>query len=153
MGPKATMETDAWLREGGLVVTASDRAARALAASFHRARRAEGLTAWPEPNIRDWNGFVRSAWEERTLDNPDSRLLLNPTQEQAVWAQIASAHNPLATLLDGPRHRLATLAMEAHELLCSHAPRYLRQSARTAWQQDAAAFSAWLATFDETCRA
>jgi ATP-dependent helicase/nuclease subunit B len=147
------METDAWLREGGMVVTASDRAARALAASFHRRRRAEGLAAWPAPHIQDWNSFVRTAWEERTRENPDPRLLLNSTQEQAVWAQIAGAHNHVATLLEGPRHRLAALAMEAHELLCSHAPRYLRLSARATWQQDAAAFSAWFAGFDETCRA
>jgi len=40
---------DAWLRDGGLVITASDRAARAIAAVFHRARQAEGLTAWPAP--------------------------------------------------------------------------------------------------------
>lgn len=148
----AATEIDEWLRDGGLVVTASDRAARALAASFHRARRAEGLTAWPAPNIQDWNTFVRSAWGERTRDKPDARLLLNPTQEQALWAEIAGAHDHIATLLEGPRHRLAALAMEAHELLCSHAPRYLRSTARAAWQQDAAAFSAWLAAFDETCR-
>ncbi len=158
MGPSAAMETDAWLRDGGLVVTASDRAARALAASFHRARRAEGLTAWPAPNIQDWNTFVRTAWEERTRDRPDPRLLLNATQEQALWAEIAGgaeiadAHNHIATLLEGPRYRLAALAMEAHALLCSHAPQFLRSAARTAWQQDAGAFSAWLAAFDETCR-
>ena len=43
--------------------------------------------------------------------------------------------------------------MEAHELLCSHAPQFLRKAARGAWQQDAAAFSGWLEAFDETCRA
>ena len=144
---------DAWLRGGGLVVTASDRAARALASAFHRARRAEGYTAWPAPNILDWKSFVHGAWEERTFDKGDGRLLLNPVQEQSLWAEIAGADGRLATLLEGPRHRLAGLAMEAHELLCSYAPRFLRPSSRIAWQQDAAAFSGWLAAFDETCRA
>jgi probable DNA repair protein len=152
MGSMVATDTDAWLRNGGLVVTASDRAARALASSFHRARRAEGLSAWPAPNIQDWNTFVRTGWEERASDKTDPRLLLNPTQEQALWAEIAGAHNHLATLLEGPRHRLAALAVEAHALLCSYAPRYLRSADRMAWQQDAAAFSAWLAAFDETCR-
>ena len=50
---------DAWLRGGGLVIAASERAARALAAAFHRARRAEGLIAWPAPEIRDWTSFSR----------------------------------------------------------------------------------------------
>jgi len=149
MGPTGAAEIDAWLRRGGLVITASERAARALAAAFHRARRAEGLTAWNAPGIQDWNSFVRTAWVARSLD---ARLLLNPAQEQSLWAAIAAADGPPGALLEGPRYRLATLAMEAHQLLCSHAPRLLRASARTAWQNDAAAFSRWLAAFDEACR-
>jgi probable DNA repair protein len=150
MGALAADEINAWLREGGMVVTASDRAARALAAGFHRARRAEGLSAWPAPNILDWKSFVRITWEQRTAD---ARLLLNPAQEQALWVEIAGADRSLATLLEGPRHRLAALAMEAHELLCSYAPQFLRASTRASWQNDAAAFSGWLRGFDEACRA
>ena len=149
MEPTPAIEINAWLGDGGLVVTASDRAARALATAFHRSRRAEGMSAWPAPNIQDWKTFVRAAWEERSLDG---RLLLNPTQEQAIWAAIAGESQHLATLLEGPRHRLATLAMEAHGLLSTFAPRYLKDSARSTWQQDAAAFSAWLSAFDEYCR-
>jgi probable DNA repair protein len=143
-------EIDAWLREGGQVVTASDRAARALADAFHRARLNEGLAAWPAPNILDWKSFARAAWQQRIAD---ARLLLNPAQEEALWVEIAGQDRSLATLLEGPCHRLAALAMEAHELLCSFAPQFLRRSARAAWQQDAAAFSGWLAAFDEVCRA
>ena len=146
----ANSEIDAWLREGGMVVTASDRAARAVATAYHRARQNEGLTAWPAPNVLDWKSFVRGAWNERASD---ARLVLNPSQEQALWAEIAGSDRSLATLLEGPRHRLAKLAMEAHELLCSYAPRLLREQARATWQQDAAAFSGWLAAFDEICRA
>ena len=149
MGDFAAAEIDGWLREGGLVVTASDRAARALTEGFHRARQAEGLTAWPAPNILDWKSFVRHAWEERSTDG---RLLLNSEQEEALWAGIAGEDRSLATLLEGPRHRLASLAMEAHGLLCSHAPQFLRAPTRAGWQQDAAAFSSWLAAFDELCR-
>jgi probable DNA repair protein len=146
----AADEIDAWLREGGQVVTASDRAARALASAFHRARRSEGLAAWPAPSILDWKSFVRGAWEQRSAD---AHLLLNPAQEQALWVEIAGQDRSLATLLEDPRHRLAALAMEAHELLCSYAQRFLRTPARATWQQDAAAFSGWLTAFDEACRA
>jgi hypothetical protein len=143
------MEIDAWLQKNGLVVTASDRAARALVAAFDRARQTEGLTAWPTPRILDWNRFAREAWDER---GNDARLLLNRAQEQALWVGIAGEDRSLATLLEAPRHRLAELAMEAHELLCSQAPQFLRPSARIGWQQDAGAFSSWLAAFDENCR-
>jgi ATP-dependent helicase/nuclease subunit B len=149
MGSRSAAEIDAWLRGGGLVVTASERAARALESAFNRARRTEGLAAWPAPNIEDWKSFVRNAWEERTQDG---RLLLNSAQEQSLWTTIAGKGEHLATLLEGPRYRLASLAMDAYELLCSYAPHYLRPSARAAWQQDAAAFSDWLAAFDEACR-
>jgi probable DNA repair protein len=142
-------EIDAWLLSGGLVVTASDRAARAIVTAFHNARRAEGLAAWPSPQVQDWNSFVSAAWQERAID---SRLLLNSVQEQALWAEIAAAGGHEATLLEGPRYRLAALAMKAHDLLCSHAPRFLKEKARSAWQQDAAAFSGWLAAFDRVCR-
>ena len=145
-----TAELDAWLRDGGLVITASDRAARAIAAAFHRARQGEGVSAWPAPSVMDWNGFVRSAWEERSLDG---HLLLNPAQEQAIWEEIVGESRQMATLLEGPRHRLAGMAMEAHGLLCSFAPRLLQNiAAHSAWEQDAKVFSGWLAEFDKICR-
>jgi len=143
------MEMDAWLRQGGLVVAASERAARALRVACNRARRAEGLTAWNAPRIEDWNGFQRAEWAARSVDG---RLLLNPAQERALWAGIAASDERLATLLEGPRYRLAGLAMDAHGLLASHAPRYLRTAARSGWQNDAATFSGWLEAFDEVCR-
>ena len=144
------MEMDAWLRDGGMVVTASERGARALTAAINRARRAEGLTAWPAPEIRDWRTFVRNAWDER---NFDGRIVLNSLQEQALWAWIAAASAPDATRVEGARYLLADLAMKAHELLCDYAPRFLKESARTAWTQDAAEFSGWLAKFDQECDA
>jgi probable DNA repair protein len=139
---------DAWLARGGWVVAASDRAARALTAAFDNARQREGRSAWPSPHILEWQSFVRTEFLARCTDG---RLLLNPVQEQAIWAEIAK-DGRLATLLEGPRHRLAQLAMEAHELLCSYAPRFLKESVRSTWQQDAAAFSGWLGAFDRICR-
>jgi ATP-dependent helicase/nuclease subunit B len=149
MGTPAATEIDAWLRQGGIVVTASERAARAVASAYNRTRQAEGLTAWETPNIQDWNRFVRSAWGTRTADG---RLVLNAAQEQAVWAEIAAADGRLATLLEGPRYRLAGLAKEAHGLICSHAPEVLRGATRSGWGNDAASFSRWLTAFDEACR-
>ena len=144
------MEIDAWLRGGGLVVTASERTARFLTAGFHRARRAEGLTAWPSPNVQDWHVFVRGAWDERL---PDGRLVLNAIQEQSLWAEIIAAAEPQASQLAGARDRLASLAMEAFSLLASYAPAFFEERARAGWDQDAAAFSSWLHSFDDACRA
>jgi ATP-dependent helicase/nuclease subunit B len=149
VNPELLSEIDAWLRSGGLVVTASERAARSLTVAFNRSRRAEGLTAWLAPNIRDWNTFVRDEWNEHILD---SRLVLNSLQEHSLWAGIVTAAAPEAARLAGARDRLAALAMDAHGLICAYAPELLNKKAQSAWDQDAAAFSDWLSRFDEICR-
>ena len=148
MGTQSGAELDAWLREGGLVVASSDRAARAIQSDFHRRRRADGLSAWAAPNVFDSKTFVRTTWEERNLAG---RLLLNSAQELALWSEIIHSEQHLPTALTASVRRLASLAMEAHDLLCSYAPQYLRTSSRTAWDRDAGAFSKWLTDFDEQC--
>lgn len=145
----AGTEIDNWIRAEGLVITASDRAARALQSAFSLRRRAEGLSAWPAPAIQSWPAFARAAWEQRSTDR---RMLLNPAQEQSIWADIIAREKQLAALLEPPRYRLAKLAIQAHELLCSYAPRFLSDSARIGWDRDAGAFSDWLFMFDQVCR-
>lgn len=138
------------MRGSGQVVAASERTARAVVDAYHRARQSEGLTAWPAPHVQDWKSFAESAW--RNLGS-DPRLLLNSLQEQSLWEQILSGDRTQATVLEGSRQRLAALAMEAHSLLCIYAPSFLRTSARAGWYGDSAAFSTWLAAFDDACRA
>jgi probable DNA repair protein len=153
MGETSAVEIDAWLRDGGIVVTASERAARSLALAFHRARRAEGLTAWPTPNIHDWQSFARAAWDERGDERfLDGRVALSPLQEQSLWARIVAHAAPEAVQFAGAGDRLATLAMEAHHLLCDYAPQLLKDNARIGWDQDPGAFSGWLTAFNELCR-
>jgi ATP-dependent helicase/nuclease subunit B len=152
MGPELT-EIDGWLRGGGRVIAASERASRAVVAAYHRARQAEGLSAWPAPLVQDWKSFLQSTWEEQSLQgNGEERLLLNSLQEQSLWEQIAASHGCDAALLAGSRQRLAALAMEAHALLCAYAPRFLHANNRVAWQGDAEAFSNWLSAFEDACR-
>ncbi len=147
-------EVDAVLRQGGIVVASSERASRALTLAFHRARQSGGLRAWPAPNIFDWKTFVHNAWLEKTSEMASGgRLVLNSTQEQSVWAEIARKGGTLAAFLPAPLHRLASMAMHAHELICSYAPRLLRSSARAGWQNDPAEFSVWLSEFEASCRA
>jgi probable DNA repair protein len=148
MGAKLAVETDAWLRGGGVIVAASERAARTLIAAFHRARIEEGLAAWPAPKILDWHHFVRKEWEERSRDQ---RLVLSPLQEQSLWAEMVSQAAPQAAQIEGSRQRLAAMAMDAHALLCAYAPHLLAAPVRRGWTQDAAEFSAWLTAFDWAC--
>jgi probable DNA repair protein len=153
-GVRPGLLIDDWLRDGGLVIASTERARRALIAQYHRARRAEGLSAWPAPAILDWQAFLHTTWEDPAFTQiEDDRLLLSPSQEKSIWAGIAAAEQRLATLLSAPRNRMAALAMQADQLLCLYAPKYLRTSARSGWQQDAGIFSGWLTAFEEACNA
>lgn len=149
MSPIPGTQIDAHLCAGGTGVAASDRAARATLAAFHRARRAEGREAWYAPRVLDWQSFVRAAWEERT---PDLRLPLNALQEQSLWEEIIAGGNQTAALLSAPRRNLASMAMRAHALLCLYAPQLLNARSRATWTQDPGAFSQWLSAFDSRCR-
>ena len=149
--PRSGATIDACLRDGGWVVTANDRAARALQLGFHERRRAEGLQAWPTPNILDWSNLVRRLLREHSSGD---YMLLNSAQETALWTDILGRESEqhLLTVLPPSRIRLARLASSAHDLICSYAPRFLAESTRRSWDADAAVFSRWLAAFDATSR-
>lgn len=149
MRPIPGSQIDAHLCAGGTVVAATDRAARATIAAFHRARRAEGRQAWYAPRVLDWQSLIRSAWEGHT---PDLRLPLNALQEQSIWEEIIAGSDSTAALLSLPRRNLAAMAMRAHALLCLYAPQFLQAEARRTWDQDAQAFSRWLSSFESRCR-
>src|SRR5579863_9755470 len=138
MGTNQARELDAWLRDGGIVMAASDRAARALASMYHQARLAEGKKAWAAPEILSWQHFARREWERRTNDG---RLVLNALQERAIWTDVVAAGGHAATTLEAGRQRLAEMAMNAHTLVCSYAAGLLDRNRRRGWSGDAAAFS------------
>lgn len=149
MGPPLSLQIDDWIRSGGIVVTASERAARSLAEAYHRRRRAEGRSAWPAPGIQTWTHLALDTWEAHS---DDERMVLNSAQEQLLWAEIIGREPHLAAMLDAPRQHMATLAMEAYELLCHYAPAYLSAKSRAGWDLDPESFSGWLTAFEKACR-
>ena len=143
-------QIDDRIRAGGIVVASSERAARSIRSAFNRRRLAEGLTAWPTPRIFEWKTFIREQWD---LLPSNGSMVMSILQEEWLWARIAAASKHSATVLHGARHRLANMAREAHELLCSYAPHLLDSAARIGWTGDAEVFSEWLAEFDRRCAA
>ncbi len=149
MGPSRPAQIDNWIRDGGIVIAASERAARVIKMAYHHRRRVEGSKAWPAPHIQAWANFVVAAWD---IYARDERMRLNSVQEQALWADIIGREQRVVTAFEAPRQRLASMAMRAHELLCSFAPRYLKESARIGWDNDPGVFSDWLTVFDKKCQ-
>ncbi len=138
---------DAWLARGGVVLTSTERAARAVAAAFHAARQAEGHAAWTTPAVFAWDAWVKEQWAER---NRAGLMLLNRLQEQALWARVIRSRPAVEGVLD--TGRLAASAMQAYGLLWSYAPATLNAAARLGWPGDAAIFSDWVTGFEERCR-
>jgi ATP-dependent helicase/nuclease subunit B len=138
---------DKWLADGGVVLTANERAARSVSLDFGRVRRAEGCSAWATPAVFAWDSWVREEWRKR---NRNGLVLLNPLQEQALWMRVIGRSRTGQGLLHPGR--LADAAQRAYRLLCSYEPNALKASARIAWTGDAAIFSEWLEAFESRCR-
>ena len=138
---------EAWLATGGVVLAASERAARSVAAEFHAARQREGRRAWVTPAILSWEGWVREQWLER---NTAGLMPLNPLQERALWKRAIGRSRAAEGLLH--LRRLAVSAQHAYRLLCQYAPEWLRAAARRSWSGDAAIFSEWVDEFEVLCR-
>ena len=139
---KERVET--WLAAGGVVLGASDRAARSLMADFQASQQAEGRTAWRTPAIFSFECWLRDEWHKR---NAAGSLLLNPMQEQALWLRLIQRSR--RDLLHPTR--LAEAAMRAYRLLGAYAPGALHSSARLGWAGDAAVFSGWMEDFESRC--
>ena len=150
MGVLLDPELVQWLDAGERIVTASERAARALISGYDQTRRSRGETAWATPRIAPWQHFLESAWTELA---DDARMVLHSVQERALWSAIVASERELTATLDASRARLGTLAFDAHSLLASYAPQLLPQKQRQNWQGDQGSFSRWLDAFDARCRA
>lgn len=149
MGLPLSLAFDSWLRDGGTIITANDRAARTLRHAYNLQRTAEGMQAWPSPAILDWATLLIQTWSQIA---PDDRLVLNRAQEESLWAEIIASQSSFARSLPEMRYRMAQQAMQGYALLCGYAPLQLDSAARKAWTLDKAIFSDWLSAFESTCR-
>lgn len=133
------------LARGATVLTANQRAARTLRRVYDDHMRAS--TRWSPPEIYALDTWLTTLWHRLLVDGSETALLLNRTQEHALWRTILGADRGVPTLrsLDA----LAQMAARAWHLLHLHNgfPR-LRGSALST---DAQAFGRWSQAFTRTC--
>jgi ATP-dependent helicase/nuclease subunit B len=141
------IEIAAALERGATVVTGNQRTARTLRRDFDRVKRAQGLESWQPPAVLAWNTWTAGLWHQLLLDGHASLLLLNRTQEHAVWRTVLEADEELASLRSVDS--LAELAAEAWRLLCSYEG--LGRLRRAAVSADTRAFQRWAQIFERTC--
>jgi probable DNA repair protein len=136
------------LERGATVVTGNHRAARALRRGFDQRNRERGIASWAPAPVMAWNPWLAALWRELLIEGHVAQMLLNRTQEQAVWRAILEVDSELASLRTVDS--LAEMAAEAWRLVCSYeAQRRLRGAVDGA---DTRAFQRWAAAFERTCK-
>jgi ATP-dependent helicase/nuclease subunit B len=137
------------LERGATVVTGNQRAARTLQVAFDRRNRALGLDSWRPPAVIAWDAWIMGLWHDLLVEGHVTKMLLNGTQEHAVWRGILEADGELRSLRSVDS--LAEMAAEAWNLLCSYNGQgRLRGAAVSA---DTRAFQRWALNFEQRCRA
>src|SRR6185437_16147101 len=106
------------LERGATVVTGNQRAARTLRIAFDRRNRALGLKLWSPPAVMAWDAWAAKLWRGLLVEGRVSKMLLNRTQEHAVWQGILAADGDLRSLRTVDS--LAEMAAEAWSLLCRY---------------------------------
>jgi probable DNA repair protein len=132
------------LAQGRTVLTANQRAARTLRRAFDRAQTAK---LWTPPSILALDTWLPTLFHQLLIDGAESRLLLNPVQEHALWRAIIAADREVSGLRSVDA--LADLAARAWHLLCLHNGRArLREFTVST---DTRAFQRWAEAFDRLC--
>ena len=142
--PGAVVEA---LERGSVVVTANQRTARSLRLAFDRRNRALGLKNWQPPAILAWDAWTAGIWRELLIAGKAAQLLLNQTQEHAVWRGILVGDAELKSLRSVDS--LADMAAQAWRRLCSYKG---RGRLGTGWSADTRSFQRWVLAFEQRCR-
>jgi ATP-dependent helicase/nuclease subunit B len=136
------------LGQGAIVVTGNERAARALRRGWDQRNRAVGLASWAPAAARSWDSWTAALWRELVIAGNATQMLLNRTQEHAVWRTILEADEELASLRSVDS--LAEMAVEAWQLLSNYEGQ--RRLRGTAGGADTRAFQRWARSFEQVCR-
>ncbi len=135
------------LERGATVVTGNQRAARALRRGFDQRNRQRGLASWASPDVLAWDAWTATLWRRLLIEGHVTQMLLNRTQEHAVWRTVLEEDTELASLRTVDS--LAEMAAEAWQLVCRYeAQRRLRLAAGSA---DTRAFQQWARAFERRC--
>ncbi|WP_035348881.1 PD-(D/E)XK nuclease family protein [Edaphobacter aggregans] len=138
------------LDRGYTVVTANQRAARTLRVAFDRSKHRLGLASWQPAAALAWDAWTADLWRSLLLEGQASDLLLNRTQEHAIWRGIISTDPEMQSTLRSP-DSLAELAADAWRLLARYNG---LQRLRGTWANpETRTFQRWTAEFERRCRA
>lgn len=137
------------LKAGATLVTASQRLARHLAATYGAAQQAQGAPVWEAPDILPWHQWLERFWQESfgLLDADTPQLLLSDFQELTLWEEAIHAADIENPLLQVPS--AARSAREAWQLL--HAWKLSIPRSQESSSEDVSAFARWAKAYGQRC--
>ena len=148
-GEMLPVEVRLALEQGALVLTANEQAARTLRHGFDRRNLALGLTRWQPPAVLSWDAWTARWWRKIVMQGFASQMLLNRTQEHAIWRTVLANDPDLKSLRSVDS--LAEMAAVAWRLLCHYGGQgRLREMAVST---DTRAFQRWAMGFERRCTA
>jgi ATP-dependent helicase/nuclease subunit B len=136
------------MEAGGSVVTSNQRAARGLRRAFDRRMEEKGRSVWEPAEVLSWESWTASLWRGLLLDGHVRGMLLNRSQELAVWRAVIG--EDASTTSELARGQMAELAMEAWRLLQAYGGGSRLRSYEG--NTDMAAFGRWARAFARVCR-
>ena len=149
------------LGRGAGVVTANERAARAVRRGWDELEREGGRSRWEPADVLSWAAWTGSLWRQMLLEGRARSLLMNGFQEHAVWRGVLEADEEAHGLrgLDA----LARMAAESWARMWAYSRVPERRSGRSRVTatllreagagRDTAAFARWARAFEEQCAA
>ncbi len=136
------------LDNGSLLVLPTARSASQLRRLFDARQREAHRLFWEPANVQSWQQWTQSLWTHLVLSGLETRLLLNPAQEQSLWEEVIRAEESRSALSSSST--LAALAQSAFQRAAAHnAIGRLRSTATT---EDSRTFSQWADAFLALCK-
>jgi probable DNA repair protein len=137
------------LDRGAIVITANQRAARTIRYAFDKRNRSRGLASWQPARAIAWDAWAANLWQNLLIEGHTVDLLLNRTQEHAIWRSVVSADPELQDTLRST-DSLAELAADSLRLLARYEG---RARLNEAWANaETRVFLRWTTEFNQRCR-
>ncbi len=131
-----------------MVITATERLARARHQEYDWQQQEMGRHTWPTAPVRTLNAWMSELWEEGMYSQSDSSFLrpLRPAEEQIIWEDILRSH---AKHLPLDVSATAELAGISWKLLCDWC--LPLEGAEWSTSEDSRAFQKWALEFRVRC--
>jgi ATP-dependent helicase/nuclease subunit B len=140
-------EIAAALARGATTVTVNQRAARTLRHGFDLQSRALGRKSWQPASVLAWDAWLSGWWSRMVIAGHVRQMVLNRSQELAVWRDVLIADKDLASLKTP--ESLAEMTSDAWRMLCNYnGQARLRDAASST---DTRAFQRWALSFERRC--